>query len=331
MNLCNGTTNGRSPIMATAIGEESFIDATGSGVFNTALDKVAFDAANADNNFQPGDPNPNNQVAKPWDDTSEPFLNEWELYDSYGTPTYVLGEPYIDFNNNGTRDGPDGLVESALCEGSLCSTAGASVAISANNIIVLSGSGANLQVLSPAGGAPYSYSGGNPAVSTGSLSLTVEIFDDRLNQMPAGTTVVATLSTGITATITSPAPAAWPCSIAPPQVLNGVTYAGMQFNFDVTPTTPAPTTGLTSGTLYITVTTPKGLVTTFNIPVASVSLIGVRGALRAPRLFFERPGERARSRRVIYDRRPCYPNPMSFSSVPWVRASPPSAGIWRAS
>ena len=66
MNLCNGTTNGRSPIMATAIGEESFIDATGSGVFNTALDKVAFDPANADNNFQPGDPNPNNQVAKPW-------------------------------------------------------------------------------------------------------------------------------------------------------------------------------------------------------------------------------------------------------------------------
>ncbi len=268
MGLCNGTTNGRSPIMVTAIGEESFIDATGSGVFNTALDTVGFDPANADNNFQPGQPNPNNQVAKPWDDTSEPFLNEWELYDSYGTPTYVLGEPFIDFNNNGKRDGPDGLVESALCEGSLCSTAGSSVAISANNIIVLSGSTANLQVLSPAGGAPYSYNNGNTTTSVSSLALTVEIFDDRLNQMPAGTTVVATLSTGLTASITSPAPAAWPCSSAPPIVVGGVTYAGMQFTFDIAPTTPAPSTGLTSGTFYITVTTPLGLVTTFPIQIA---------------------------------------------------------------
>jgi len=269
MNLCNGTTNGRSPIIVTAIGEESFIDATGSGVFNTALDTVAFDPANADNNFQPGQPNPNNQIAKPWDDTSEPFLNEWELYDSYGTPTYVLGEPFIDFNNNGKRDGPDGLVESALCEGSLCSTTGSSVAISASNIIVLSGSTANLQVLSPAGATPpYSYNNGNTTVSGSTLALTVEIFDDRLNQMPAGTKVVATLSSGITASITSPPPAAWPCSTAPPYVLAGVTYAGLQFTFNVAPTTPAPTTGLTSGILYITVTTPLGLVTTIPIQIA---------------------------------------------------------------
>jgi len=259
MGLCNGTTNGRSPILVTAIGEESFIDATGSGVFETTLDLVAFNAADTDNNFQPGQPNPNNQVAKPWQDTSEPFLNEWELYDSYGTPTYVLGEPYIDFNNNGKRDGPDGLVESALCEGSLCS-AGASVAIGQSNIVVLSGSSANLQVLSPAGGQPYSYTGG--------LSLTVEIFDNRLNQMPAGTTVAATVSSGLTGSITSPPPAAWPCTTAPPYVLAGVTYAGLQYTFTVTPTTPVPATGLTSGTLYITVTTPMGLISSFAIAIA---------------------------------------------------------------
>ena len=85
--------------------------------------------------------------------------------------------------------------------------------------------------------------------------------------------VVATLSTGMHGDDTSPAPAAWPCSIAPPRSSDGVTYAGMQFNFDVTPTTPAPTTGLTSGTLYITVTTPEAAGYDLQHSRRSVSLI----------------------------------------------------------
>ena len=148
MGLCNSTTNGRSAIYVTAIGEESFKDAIGSGFFETASDTVAWDATDADNNFLTGQPNPNNQVAKPWQDTSEPFLNEWELYDRYGTPTYVLGEPYLDFNNNGKRDGPDGMVESALCQGSLCNTSSSTVAISASNLVILSGSTSNVYMYS---------------------------------------------------------------------------------------------------------------------------------------------------------------------------------------
>jgi hypothetical protein len=261
MGLCNGTTNGRSPILATAIGEESFIDANGNGVFDPA-DTVAFNATNPDNNYTSG---PNAGKPKPWQDTSEPFMNEWELYDAYGTPTYFAGEPFIDFNNNGTRDGPDGAFNGPLCEGPLCST-DTSVAIGANNVIVESGGHANLQVLSPSGLPPYSFGG--------TLTLVVEIFDDRLNQMPAGTTVTASLSTGVSGTITSPAPAAWPCSTAPPYVdkTTGLTVAGLQFTFVVSPTTPPPNPVL-GGTLYITVSTKGGtvqgggVVTTFAIPV----------------------------------------------------------------
>jgi hypothetical protein len=249
MGLCNGTTNGRSPIMATAIGEESFIDANGNGIFD-AGDTVAFDPSNADNNFSNGKP-------KPWQDTSEPFLNEWELYDTYGTPTFVSGEPFIDFNNNGTRDSPDGAFNGPLCTGALCST-DTSVAIGQNNIVILSGSSANLSVLSPPTAAPYSFSAGLP--------LTVEIYDDRLQQMPAGTTLKTSISSGSTAIITSPAPAAWPCSTASPYVNgSGQTIAGQQFTFVVAPTIPTPPTGQVGGTLYITVTTPLGLVTTFGI------------------------------------------------------------------
>ena len=43
--------------------------------------------------------------------------------------------------------------------------------------------------------------------------------------------------------------------------------AGQQFTFTVSPTIPAPTTGYTGGTLYINVTTPGRLITTFAIPL----------------------------------------------------------------
>jgi hypothetical protein len=236
LQLCNGTTNGRSAIMVSTIGEESFIDKVGSGVFETASDTVAFDAADADNNFLAGQPNPNNQVAKPWQDTSEPFLNEWELYDSYNTPTYVAGEPFIDFFNKGVWQGPDGYVESALCEGSLCSPNGASVAIGAYNVVILSGSHA---FFTPA--APASFTIGNGA------SLTFRITDLHNQQMPAGTTVAATVAS-TAGSIQGPTSYTWPCATA---------VGGADFTFNIIPaTTPG------SGSLILTVTTPGNIVTT---------------------------------------------------------------------
>jgi hypothetical protein len=247
-SLCNGTTNGRSPIFATAIGEESFVDANGNGIFD-AGDTVAFDSTDADNNFSSGKP-------KPWQDTSEPFLNEWEIYDSYGTPTFFSGEPFIDFNSNGERDGPDGFFNGPLCDGSLCSTTQTSAAIGANNVIVLSGSTANLSILYTSS-STYQFDSG--------LTLQIEIYDDRLQQMPGGTTVVASLSTGTTATITSPSSYTWPCTTAAPYVnSSGQIIAGKVFTYTIAPTTASPQVG---GNLTITVTTPLGLVTTFSIPI----------------------------------------------------------------
>ena len=258
--LCNTTTNGRSPILVTAIGEESFKDATGSGYFNPG-DTVAWNAPDADNNFTTGT---NAGQPKPWQDTSEPFLNEWELFDQYGTPTYVLGEPYLDFNSNGTRDGPDGLVESALCQGPLCNTTETSVAIGTSNVVILSGSHPNFLVLGSTNGVV-----GNAYKVGGGTTLAVEIFDDRGQQMPNGTTIAQSISSGSTISITSPAPAAWPCSTAGPYVattgpFTGQYIAGQIFNITLsngTTTTPV------AGNLNITVTTPRGLVTSVGIPL----------------------------------------------------------------
>ncbi len=244
--LCTSTTNGRSPIIVTAIGEESFKDATGSGVFDTTTDTVAWDATDADNNFTSG---PNSGKPKPWFDTSEPFLNEWELYDASGTPSYVLGEPYLDFNQNGTRDGPDGMVQSALCTGSLCSTTGDSVAISASNVIILSGSDA---YFNPAPGSSFSMgctsSGAPPVLTCQSIFVSFTIADLHNQQMPNGTTVKATLNS-TTGTINGPASYTWPCATAP---------GGQTFTFNLVP----PQSGFQPGSLIITVTTPDNLQTT---------------------------------------------------------------------
>jgi hypothetical protein len=252
---CNGTTNGRSPILVTAIGEESFVDANGSGFFNSN-DTVPFDPSDLDNVFgiPAGAPIPAPFAAgggKPWFDTSEPFLNEWEIYDSYNTPTYVLGEPYLDFNNSGKRDGPDGLVESALCEGPLCNTTSSSAAIFQSDVIIVSGHTAHYTLVGGAG--PYTL----PA------TINMYIYDEHYQQMPAGTTVAVSFSTS-SGSLASPAPAAWPCSAAAP-VFNAdgsVRSAGQFFSFSAIP----PTSGALAGTMFVAVTTPGGIVTT--IPVA---------------------------------------------------------------
>jgi len=244
---CNGTTNGRSPIMVTAIGEESFIDASGTGYFNPG-DTVPFDPSDKDNDFSNG-------TGKPWFDTSEPFLNEWEIYDGYGTPTYILGEPYLDFFNTGKWEGPDGLVESALCEGPLCNTTNASVAINASNLIIMSGSEANLTIVSPTGSQPFS--------ASGSLTISVYIYDNRFQQMPAGTTITTAFTTNA-GVLSSPTPAAWPCTSAAPvfDASGNVVSAGQPFTFVLSAsTTPTP------GTFFITVTTPGGIATTFSIQI----------------------------------------------------------------
>jgi hypothetical protein len=244
---CTGTTNGRSAIVVTAIGEESFVDANGNGIFD-AGDTVAFDPNDKDNDFPTAPFAP-----KPWEDTQEPFLNQWELYDTYGTPVWIAGEFFLDFNKNASHDGPDNLFNGPLCTGSLCSTTQPSAAIGTSNIIILSGQQANITIL---GTPPFTL----PA------NIEMYIYDDRYQQMPAGTTVTYSFSTN-SGSASGPAPAAWPCSTATPvfDASGNVVSAGQLFSLGGTP----PTTGAVPGYMYVTVTTPLGLATTFAIAVTN--------------------------------------------------------------
>lgn len=264
---CNGTTDGRSPILAYAIGEESFVDAVGNGVFNSNLDTVAWDANNPWNNFGTytgpwGALTPPSGAAKPFQDVGDPFNNQWELSTCYaqGTvcdPIYVLGEFYYDFFNTGTWAPPDGVIESALCDvdtaqpiaNPLCSQTSSTVGIAASNIIILSGS-TPIITFSPAPAA------GGYTIPGSGVNLAVTITDERYQQMPAGTEVALAITPSSAGVINGTAAYKWPCS------------ADVGGRTDVFNITLAQGT-ITAGILTVTVTTPGGIITTVDYALAN--------------------------------------------------------------
>ena len=109
--VANGPTDrpGRTTVLATAIGEESFSDANGNGSFDNG------------ENFA---------------DMGEPFL------DANEDDVYTAGEFIYDFNNNSTRDSPDSKFNGVLCldTSGRCDSTLASAGISASTLIIMSGS-----------------------------------------------------------------------------------------------------------------------------------------------------------------------------------------------
>ena len=269
--ICNTTTNGRSPILAYAVGEESFVDTVNDGVFNSTLDTVPWNSGNPWNNFgsytDPWGEDATSGIAgyqqpsgaaKPWQDVGDPFLNQWELYTCYVSntvcdPIYVLGEFFYDFFNHGTWAPPDQLIEAALCDAdtsptpavSYCNTANSTVGIGASNVIILSGSAANFTWSNPSS---------SPLTLPGSVDL--QISDDHYQQMPAGTSVQFAIVPSSAGSITSQASFTWPCSTA---------VGGVAFGISMIP----QTSGATAGSLNVTVTTPGGIVSTTSYPLAN--------------------------------------------------------------
>jgi hypothetical protein len=140
--------NGRAQILATAIGEEYFDDKNASGFY------VAGD---------------------PFSDLGEPYRDDIE----YGQ--YDIGEHFLDFNNNGLRDGPSGKFVGITCTNGSCSTT--TLALGAQHLLIMSTSGA---AIGASTGSITAAHGGGTAM------FTVSIQDENGNPMAAGTTVSVT-------------------------------------------------------------------------------------------------------------------------------------------
>jgi hypothetical protein len=155
-------TAGRTTVLATAIGEESFTDVNGSGYYIEG----------------------------------DPFANLGEPYrDDNENGTYDLGEYFLDFLHTGVWAGPDGTFHGITCTGSTSSSTCTTNtwAIGATTTIIMSTSAAKITVHSTglhAGNPPYYVPN-----STNAVSFNVQ--DLNGNPMPAGTTVLVTAATTV--------------------------------------------------------------------------------------------------------------------------------------
>ena len=171
--------NGRSSLLVTATGEESFTDANGNGIFNDG--ETSFD------------------------DIGEPFLDENE------DGLYQVNEPYLDFGGTaGVRDNPDGQFNGVLCTRTSAPSCSANraAAVGDGNLIILSGSTADMTLVDASGNPlpPNVTVGGNTSVA-----VRVWVRDENSNVMPGTTTVSATASaTGVS--VAQPSSFRVPCT-----------------------------------------------------------------------------------------------------------------------
>ena len=167
---------GRTTVLATAIGEESFTDANGNGFY----------------------------------DTGEAFANLGEPYrDDNENNAYDLGEYFLDFDQNQMRTPPSGVFKGITCTGntpgSTCSTT--TWAIGAQLRIIMS-QGSPGQVV-PANGTTLA------TLPLGGTTTYSFLFQDaNLNPLPSGTTITgAVIGTGLTAN--APTSFTVPCTTDP--------------------------------------------------------------------------------------------------------------------
>jgi hypothetical protein len=222
-------SDGRVSLLAKAIGEESFTDSNGNGAFDNG---------------------------EAFSDSSEPFRDDNEDL------VYQVGEDFFDFNNNQTRDGPDGLFNGVLCHDTNGRCGGPttrSAGIGQQNIIVLSGTTPTVNVFDTSN---MDITGVTQHVPNpnGALGISFWIRDLHGNVMPGGTTVSVSAS-GAGLGIATPSSFTVPCSNIKANVkASGITT----FPFTITSGT---TTG--TGVVTLTVTTPKGTATVYQISVTT--------------------------------------------------------------
>lgn len=173
-----GGRKGRSTIFATAIGEESFVDANGNGAF----------------------------------DPGETFTDMAERFrDDNGNGSYDSTEFFYDFNNNGVRDPADGIFNGVLCnDPARCDASKTSTGIAASNLIIMSGSTPDGIIPSPGTLA------GTLSHAAGTATYGFTVADVNGNPMAAGTTISASVSgKGFSMTAGFPTSYTYPCTAEP--------------------------------------------------------------------------------------------------------------------
>jgi len=200
--------NGRATVLATALGEETFVDNNSNGTF----------------------------------DDGDTFTDMPEAFRDDDESTFrETGEIFSDFNGNGSYDSVDGLFNGVLCQHTtLCSTTTTTIDVRDSLVIVMSGSSMYFSGCASPGAASY--------------SCTLNIADVNGQIPPMGTTIALSTNKGTLAA---------PTSFTVPN-----TSASGPYQVPVSLTSDGGT--LETGTLTVTVTTPKGVVSWFTATVTGL-------------------------------------------------------------
>jgi hypothetical protein len=233
-----GCDDHRYTILATAIGEESFNDCYGTGLYNSTTSSQC--------------PNGDFFVSLP-----EAFLDSNENGAFNGD-----SETYIDFNHNQSYDAASGKFVGLLCNDANCDTQ-SSLNVRQNLVIVMASSTLTVYVSNaaptPVQTATANVAPTNAVSSVGPIPLGasktvyVTVADSALQVPPVGTTISASLSNG--GTVLAPSSYTVP--------------ATNQFGYYYNPyTIQAPTTSTSlSDVLVITATNPNKTISSVSIPV----------------------------------------------------------------
>ncbi len=177
------------------------------------------------------------------------FTDDPEAYrDDNENGVRDANEPFIDFNGNGAFDGPDGCYNGVLQGSAYVGKCARSKNVFSNLHIVMATSAAT--ITNTAGNTITVPNGGNS-------SFAIIVQDLNGNTMPAGTTVafsLVTIGTGPTFALTA-SPFTFPNSAAD----HG---AVLPVRIDNPGDNGSPAKYATAGQLTVTVTSPKGLITT---------------------------------------------------------------------
>jgi hypothetical protein len=267
-------TNGRVSVLSYAVGEESFIDMNGNGLADLATTFVS----------------PTNLTGNEMFDINNVTTDLPEAYVDYNeNGLHDANEPFIDFNRNALYDVADGKYSGVLCDNTIAAPTGSSagtcataktLTVSASQVIVFSGSNPVITLpVSPIAlpiALPICTAGGPGAPA----SFVFSVVDVNGNAMPVGTTISVATTNGIITSASSfvvadtagcrAGYAGCPVSAGSPTFQD---YAVLMKS-DAVWTAPAGATPAScnnangsSGTVSVTVTTPKGVTTWANVGV----------------------------------------------------------------
>jgi hypothetical protein len=254
--------NGRVTVLAYAVGEESFTDLNGNGLADTG---------------EMIDVNTNTT------DKPEAFVD----FNENGARDAT--EPYFDFNQDGVYNAADGKFNGVLCSGSVICSTTKTIHVRQSQVLTLSSSSANIalfqNVAQTIPAAQIDLSSCNSVIAAVDNTQPVgtyylRVVDVNGNPMPAGTTIALTKTNGTilsTTNIVTPDSSACNSTFAGCPASAGSLALGiypLSLQSDATYAAPVPpsstgtcTNAANAGVITVTVTSPKGLITTatFNV------------------------------------------------------------------